>query len=83
MSMRCDFCDKGKQFGNRVSHAKNRVKRVFKPNLRRKRLLVEGQIKPVKICMKCLKLVKNNRNPKVKPLPIPVAGPISASKNNN
>ena len=33
MSMRCELTGKSFQTGNNVSHAKNRTKRRFKPNL--------------------------------------------------
>ena len=33
MSMRCDLTGKSFQTGNNVSHAKNKTKRRFKPNL--------------------------------------------------
>ena len=33
MSMRCELTGKSFQTGNKVSHAKNRTKRRFKPNL--------------------------------------------------
>ena len=33
MSMRCELTGKSSQTGNNVSHAKNRTKRRFKPNL--------------------------------------------------
>ena len=35
MSMRCELTGKSFQTGNNVSHAKNRTKRRFKPNLQR------------------------------------------------
>ena len=35
MSKKCDICDKGPMFGNNVSHAKNRTKRRFLPNLQK------------------------------------------------
>ena len=33
MSIRCELTGKSSQTGNNVSHAKNRTKRKFKPNL--------------------------------------------------
>ena len=33
MAQRCDVCDKGPLFGNNVSHANNRTRRRFLPNL--------------------------------------------------
>ena len=39
MSFRCDVCGKGPLGGNSVSHAKNRTKRRFLPNLKRVRAM--------------------------------------------
>ena len=33
MAKRCDVCGKGPQFGNNVSHANNKTRRRFNPNL--------------------------------------------------
>ena len=55
----CYICGKKKQYGHNVSHSKRRTKRVFKPNVYRKRMKVDGEIKRVKICSKCLKRAKN------------------------
>ena len=33
MAKRCEVCNKGPMFGNNVSHAKNRTRRRFLPNL--------------------------------------------------
>lgn len=59
MSQRCEICNKGPQFGNRVSHANNRTRRRFNPNLQS----VRAQVKPgtnrrVKVCTRCLKAGK-------------------------
>ncbi len=37
MSRKCELSGKGVQSGNRVSHAKNRTKHRFLPNLQKKR----------------------------------------------
>lgn len=55
MSMRCNYCGKGKQRGHSVSHAKNRHLRRFKPNLHRRRVVEQGEIVRRLLCMKCLK----------------------------
>ncbi|HSF10218.1 MAG TPA: 50S ribosomal protein L28, partial [Nitrospirales bacterium] len=34
MAFSCDVCGKNRLVGNNVSHANNRTKRVFRPNLR-------------------------------------------------
>ena len=38
MARRCDLTNKGAQYGNRVSHAKNRKRHRFLPNLQKKRI---------------------------------------------
>ncbi|HNN43793.1 MAG TPA: 50S ribosomal protein L28, partial [Nitrospira sp.] len=39
MAYACDLCGKKHQTGNNVSHANNRTKRVFNPNLQRVKAL--------------------------------------------
>ena len=58
MARICEICGKGVQFGHNVSHSKRRTKRVFLPNLKTKRMRVEGMVKKIKLCMKCLKRAK-------------------------
>jgi large subunit ribosomal protein L28 len=41
--------------GSTISHAHNVNKRIFYPNLRTMRTVVNGTPKRIKICMKCLK----------------------------
>jgi large subunit ribosomal protein L28 len=41
MSRRCDVTGKGVQTGNNVSHAKNRTRRRFLPNLQKASFLSE------------------------------------------
>ena len=55
MSKVCDICGKGPVSGNSVSHAHNKNKRLFKPNLRNMKINSDGEQKTVKVCMKCLK----------------------------
>ena len=43
MSKRCVITGKGPRSGNNVSHAKNRTKRWFKPNLQKKRVMIDGK----------------------------------------
>lgn len=60
MAYKCEICNKGVMFGHNVSHAKNRTRRIFKPNLRKAKLRLNGEVKRVKICMKCLKKAKKD-----------------------
>jgi large subunit ribosomal protein L28 len=61
---RCYVCDKGPSFGHNVSHANNRTRRVWKPNLQVARILVDGTVKKIKVCTRCLKAGKIQRAPR-------------------
>ena len=61
---RCFVCDKGVAHGNNVSHANNRTRRVWKPNLQVARVLVDGAVKKVKVCTRCLAAGKVQRAPR-------------------
>lgn len=43
MASRCELTGKGKQFGNNVSFSLRRTPKVWKPNLQKKTLIVNGQ----------------------------------------
>jgi large subunit ribosomal protein L28 len=62
MSMQCSKCGKGSQYGHHVSHAKNRTKRKFKPNLKRVTVKVDGVKKRIMLCTTCVKMVKKEVN---------------------
>jgi large subunit ribosomal protein L28 len=55
MSRTCDICGKHTITGNKVSHAKNRTRRTWKPNLLKVRTEVQGTTVTIKICARCLK----------------------------
>jgi large subunit ribosomal protein L28 len=58
MARRCEICGKGTIFGNTVSHAKNRARRTWYPNLLEVKASVDGNVKKMKICTRCLKAGK-------------------------
>lgn len=61
MSRRCMISGKGPMSGNNVSHAKNRTKRRFLPNLRTVRITLEdGTSRKIKISAKELRTLKKN-----------------------
>ncbi|NJB68982.1 large subunit ribosomal protein L28 [Desulfobaculum xiamenense] len=56
MSQVCAVCGKGPQVGNNVSHAHNKSKRRFNPNLQRVRVQLEsGQVKHLDVCTRCIR----------------------------
>ena len=60
----CYVCGKGVAFGNNVSHANNKTRRVWKPNLQVARILVNGKVTRVKVCTRCLSAGKIQRAPR-------------------
>jgi large subunit ribosomal protein L28 len=61
---RCYVCDKGVTYGNNVSHANNKVRRTWKPNLQVVRVEAAGKIVKVKVCTRCLAAGKVKRAPR-------------------
>jgi large subunit ribosomal protein L28 len=56
MAKRCDICGKGPQFGNNVSHANNKTRRRFNPNLQKVRVQrPNGGVERQKVCTRCIK----------------------------
>lgn len=56
MSKECSFCGKKPSVGNNVSHANNKTKRRFLPNLQKvKTQLTTGEIKRVYVCTRCIR----------------------------
>lgn len=58
MAFKCDNCGKSQMLGHRVSHAKNRTNHAFKPNIQKKRIMVDGQSMRVKLCANCIKTLR-------------------------
>jgi large subunit ribosomal protein L28 len=55
MSRVCDICGKGKQIGYNVSHANNKTKKEWLPNLQTVKIVKDGTTKKAKLCSKCIK----------------------------
>ena len=58
MAKVCDICGKGPATGNNVSHAHNRTRRRWLPNLQNIRALINGVAKRVKVCTNCIRSAK-------------------------
>lgn len=52
---KCDVCGKGPQTGNNVSHANNKSKRRWLPNLQNVRAKFGATVRRVRVCTNCLK----------------------------
>ncbi|MDR0597055.1 MAG: 50S ribosomal protein L28 [Treponema sp.] len=55
MSRTCDICGKHTVTGNKVSHAHNRTRRTWKPNLHKIKTEIQGSTVTLKICARCLR----------------------------
>jgi large subunit ribosomal protein L28 len=55
---KCAVCGKHTKVGNRVSHANNKTKRTFSPNLQRIRVRVGATTKRQYVCTSCIKAGK-------------------------
>lgn len=62
MSRRCQISGKGPVAGNNVSHANNKTKRVFRPNIRTLRIILEdGTKKKIKVAASTLRTMKKQQ----------------------
>jgi large subunit ribosomal protein L28 len=52
---RCEICNKGPIYGNRVSHAHNLTRRRWNPNLQRVRVLDGKTHKSMRVCTSCIR----------------------------
>lgn len=55
MSMVCEICGKGPDFGNSVSHANNKTKRRRNPNLQIVKAVSKGQTRRIRVCTRCIR----------------------------
>lgn len=55
MPGKCDVCGKTAVVGNTVSHSQIKSKRTWSPNLQRVRAVVNGEVKKIDVCTRCLR----------------------------
>ncbi len=55
MAQVCELCGKRPKTGNNVSHANNKTKRRFIPNLQRVRAKIDGTVRRIFVCTRCLR----------------------------
>jgi large subunit ribosomal protein L28 len=61
MAKRCEICGKGPKAGNNVSHAMNKTRRRWLPNLQAVRIDDHGVHRTAKVCTQCLRSQKVTR----------------------
>jgi len=55
---KCEITGKGKQFGNNVSFSMRHTKKVWKPNLQTKTIVLDGKKTTLKISTQALRTLK-------------------------
>jgi large subunit ribosomal protein L28 len=62
MARRCDFSKKGVQAGNNVSHAHNKTRRRFLPNLQRTSLYSDrlGEMVRLRLSTRAIRTIEHN-----------------------
>ena len=58
MGMFCEICGKGPQVGNSVSHANNKTRRRFLPNLQKVHAVVGNAHRRIRVCTSCIQAGK-------------------------
>lgn len=61
MAFKCSVCAKGPVSGNSYSHSHRPTKRIFRPNLRRQRILLAGRPTRAYVCTACIRSGKAAR----------------------
>jgi large subunit ribosomal protein L28 len=55
MARQCDVCGRQRSVGSKVSHANNKTKRIWRPNLQRVRAKVGAGAQRLLVCTRCLR----------------------------
>jgi large subunit ribosomal protein L28 len=55
MAYTCFYCAKNRMVGNRVSHSNIHTKTTQEPNLKRVKAMVDGRVKHIRVCTRCLR----------------------------
>jgi large subunit ribosomal protein L28 len=63
MAKKCEICGKSTVTGRQVSHAHNVTSRTFEPNLRSVKALIDGAVRTVRVCARCLRSGRVQRPP--------------------
>lgn len=62
MASLCEVCGKGMMTGMNVSHSHLKTRRKWKPNIQHVRAVVDGKIKYINVCTRCLRSGKVQRS---------------------
>ena len=62
---KCDITGKGKMYGQNVSHSQRKTKRVFKPNLQKKTIVIDGQKVRLKLAASTIRTLNKLEKQKI------------------
>ena len=51
----CEVCAKGTMSGHNVSHSNRKTNRIWAPNVQNVRVVVDGTVKRMNVCTRCLR----------------------------
>jgi large subunit ribosomal protein L28 len=57
---KCEVCGKIPMFGHNVSHSNRATNRKFRPNIQRKKIMLNGTWRRVHVCTRCLRTLSRN-----------------------
>jgi large subunit ribosomal protein L28 len=52
---KCEVCGKSVQFGNNVSHSNKKISKIWRPNIKKVKVLVKDSIVRKNVCTSCIK----------------------------
>lgn len=55
MAYKCEICGKKSVSGNSYSHSNRATKRLFKPNLQKQKVALNGKTRSAYVCTVCIK----------------------------
>ena len=55
MAKVCEVCGKGRMSGNNVSHAHNKTRTTWQPNIQTVKAVVDGRTKKIKASTRCIR----------------------------
>ncbi|AJF06344.1 50S ribosomal protein L28 [Geoalkalibacter subterraneus] len=55
MAKVCEVCGKKPSTGNNVSHAHNKTRKTWYPNLQKVKAIQNGTVRTIKVCTRCIR----------------------------
>ena len=55
---KCEICGKSVQFGNNVSHSNKKTKKMWRPNIKKIKVLENKKVTRKNVCTRCIRSEK-------------------------